>query len=342
MKGESKMLRPYIAALMERRDLEEQESFECFSRIMEGACDPVQIAALLTALRLKGETSAEITGAARAMRRKAAFIDTGMSHVLDIVGTGGDAAGTFNISTTACFVAAGAGVTIAKHGNRAVSGKSGSADLLAELGFNLDVEPSVMECCIQENGIGFLFAQKMHPAMRHAAPVRNSLKMRTIFNLLGPLTNPAGARNHLIGVFAPEYTEVFASVLKSLGSSHALIVHGADGLDEISPDSPTRICELKDGAIKTFEFFPEMVLDDVYPLSSILGGTPRENARITLDILRGEERGGKRAVVLLNAGAAIYAADAAKDIRDGVRKAAESIDSGAAFKKLELLLEAGK
>lgn len=336
------MLRPYIATLMQRRDLEEAESFECFSRIMEGTCDPIQIASLLTAMRLKGETSSEIAGAARAMRRKASFIDTGMSNVLDIVGTGGDAAGTFNISTTACFVAAGAGVTIAKHGNRAVSGKSGSADVLAELGFNLDVEPSVMECCIQENGIGFLFAQKMHPAMRYAAPVRNALKMRTIFNLLGPLTNPAGARNHLIGVFAPEYTEMFASVLKTLGSSHALIVHGSDGLDEISPESPTRICELKDGTIKTYEFFPEMVTDEVYPLSSVQGGSPAENAQITLDILHGEERGGKRAVVLLNAGAAIYAADAAKNIREGIEKAARSIDSGAALKKLELLVEASK
>lgn len=336
------MLRPYIATLMQRRDLEEAESFECFSRIMEGTCDPIQIASLLTAMRLKGETSSEIAGAARAMRRKASFIDTGMSNVLDIVGTGGDAAGTFNISTTACFVAAGAGVTIAKHGNRAVSGKSGSADVLAELGFNLDVEPSVMECCIQENGIGFLFAQKMHPAMRYAAPVRNALKMRTIFNLLGPLTNTAGARNHLIGVFAPEYTEMFASVLKTLGSSHALIVHGSDGLDEISPESPTRICELKDGTIKTYEFFPEMVTDEVYPLSSVQGGSPAENAQITLDILRGEERGGKRAVVLLNAGAAIYAADAAKNIREGIEKAARSIDSGAALKKLELLVEASK
>lgn len=336
------MLRPYIATLMQRRDLEEAESFECFSRIMEGTCDPIQIASLLTAMRLKGETSSEIAGASRAMRRKASFIDTGMSNVLDIVGTGGDAAGTFNISTTACFVAAGAGVTIAKHGNRAVSGKSGSADVLAELGFNLDVEPSVMECCIQENGIGFLFAQKMHPAMRYAAPVRNALKMRTIFNLLGPLTNPAGARNHLIGVFAPEYTEMFASVLKTLGSSHALIVHGSDGLDEISPESPTRICELKDGTIKTYEFFPEMVTDEVYPLSSVQGGSPAENAQITLNILRGEDRGGKRAVVLLNAGAAIYAADAAKNIREGIEKAARSIDSGAALKKLELLVEASK
>lgn len=342
MKGNAEMLSSYINKLMAHRDLEEQEAYECFTRIMQGDCSDIQIAALLSALRLKGETIPEITGAARAMRQKAAFIDTGMSNVLDIVGTGGDSLGTFNISTTACFVASGAGVTIAKHGNRAISSKSGAADVLAELGFNLDVEPSVMECCIQENGIGFLFAQKMHPAMRFAGPVRRALKMRTVFNLLGPLTNPAGARNHLIGVFAPEYTEVFAAVLKSLGSNHALIVHGADGLDEISPESPTRVCELKDGKIKTFELFPEMIMDEVYPLSDVIGGTPKENAKITLDILRGEERGGKRAVVLLNAGAAIYAANAAKDIKEGVRKAAKSIDSGAALKKLELLVEAGK
>ena len=336
------MLSRYINKLMARRDLEELEAFECFSRIMQGDCAEVQIAAFLTALRLKGETVAEITGAARAMRQKAAFIDTGMADVLDIVGTGGDSLGTFNISTTSCFVAAGAGVTVAKHGNRAISSRSGAADVLAELGFNLDVEPSVMECCIQEHGIGFLFAQKIHPAMRYAAPVRKALKMRTIFNLLGPLTNPAGARNHLIGVFAPEYTEVFAAVLKSLGSRHALIVHGADGLDEISPESPTRVCELKDGMIRTYELFPEMLLDDVCSLSDVIGGTPAENAAIMLDILRGRERGGKRAVVLLNAGAAIYAANAAKTIQEGVRKAADSIDSGAALKKLELLVEASK
>ena len=336
------MLTPYLSRIMSGRNLSAEEAFDCFSLLMQGDASEVQIAGLLVALRMKGETTDEISGAARAMRQKAAFIDTGMSNVLDIVGTGGDSAGTFNISTTACFVASGAGVTIAKHGNRAVTSRSGAADVLAALGFNLDVAPAVMECCIQEHGIGFLFAQKMHPAMKYAAPVRNALKMRTIFNLLGPLTNPAGARNHLIGVFAPEYTEMFASVLKTLGSSHALIVHGSDGLDEISPESPTRICELKDGTIKTYEFFPEMVTDEVYPLSSVQGGSPAENAQITLDILRGEDRGGKRAVVLLNAGAAIYAADAAKNIREGIEKAARSIDSGAALKKLELLVEASK
>ena len=199
-----------------------------------------------------------------------------------------------------------------------------------------------MECCIQEHGIGFLFAQKMHPAMKYAAPVRKALHMRTIFNLLGPLTNPAGARHHLIGVFAPEYTEVFASVLKALGSSHALIVHGTEGLDEISCESSTRVSELKDGRIKTYELFPEMYLDDVYSIAETAGGSPEENAEITLSILRGEERGAKRAITVLNAGAAIYAADAARDLKEGIRMACDSIDSGRALKKLKLLVEASK
>lgn len=336
------MLTPYISKIMSGKDLSSEEAFSCFTCIMQGGLPDAQVAGLLVALRMKGETIDEISGAARAMRQKAAFIDTGMSNVLDIVGTGGDSAGTFNISTTASFVASGAGVTIAKHGNRAVSSRSGAADVLAELGFNLDVEPAVMECCIQEHGIGFLFAQKMHPAMKFAAPVRKALRMRTIFNLLGPLTNPAGARNHLIGVFAPEYTEVFASVLKSLGSNHALIVHGTEGLDEISCESSTRVSELKDGMIKTYELFPEMYMEDVCPISETAGGTPAENAEITLSILRGGERGAKRVITVLNAGAAIYAANAAKDLKEGIRMACESIDSGRALKKLELLVEASK
>ena len=336
------MLTPYLNKVLAGHDLTSGEMEKVLGLMTGSNASCAQSGALLAALRMKGESLSELAGGARMLRRHAAFIDCGGADVVDVVGTGGDGGISFNISTTSCFVAAGAGVTVAKHGNRAISSRSGAADVLAELGFNLDVEPSVMECCIQEHGIGFLFAQKIHPAMRYAAPVRKALKMRTIFNLLGPLTNPAGARNHLIGVFAPEYTEVFAAVLKSLGSRHALIVHGADGLDEISPESPTRVCELKDGMIRTYELFPEMVLDDVCSLSDVIGGTPAENAAIMLDILRGRERGGKRAVVLLNAGAAIYAANAAKTIQEGVRKAADSIDSGAALKKLELLVEASK
>ena len=336
------MLTPYISKVMSGKNLSAEEAFECFSLLMQGEAPEAQISGLLVALRMKGESTDEISGAARAMRQKAAFIDTGMSNVLDIVGTGGDAADTFNISTTACFVAAGAGVTIAKHGNRAVTSRSGAADVLAALGFNLEVSPATMECCIQEHGIGFLFAQKMHPAMKYAAPVRKALKMRTIFNLLGPLTNPAGARHHLIGVYAPEYTEVFASVLKSLGSTHALIVHGTEGLDEISCEATTRVSELKDGVIKTYELFPEMYLDDAYSMADTVGGTPAENAEITLSILRGEERGAKRAITVLNAGAAIYAADAAPDLKSGIQMACDSIDSGRALEKLKLLVEASK
>ena len=336
------MLKRSLDKLISKTELSEQETFQDFLRIMSGEVQEIQLAAYLTALRMKGETTAEITGAARAMRQKAAFIDTGTADILDIVGTGGDGIGTFNISTTACFVAAGAGIPVAKHGNRGVSSKSGAADVLAELGFNLDAEPSVIESCIQERGIGFLFAQKMHPAMRFAAPVRKALGMRTIFNLLGPLTNPAGARHHLIGVFAPEYTEIFASVLRALGSTHALIVYGTDGLDEISCEAPTRVSELKNGMIKTYELFPELVLNESFPLSETIGGTPKENAEITRRILQGEEKGAKRAIVLLNAGAAIYAADKAASLNDGIELAKKSIDSGNALKKLEELVEASR
>ena len=336
------MLKRSLEKLISQTELSEQETFQDFLRIMSGEVQEIQLAAYLTALRMKGETTAEITGAARAMRQKAAFIDTGTADILDIVGTGGDGIGTFNISTTACFVAAGAGIPVAKHGNRGVSSKSGAADVLAELGFNLDAEPSVIESCIQEHGIGFLFAQKMHPAMRFAAPVRKALGMRTIFNLLGPLTNPAGARHHLIGVFAPEYTEIFASVLRSLGSTHALIVYGTDGLDEISCEAPTRVSELKNGTIKTYELFPELVLNESFPLSETIGGTPKENAEITRRILQGEEKGAKRAIVLLNAGAAIYAADKAASLNEGIELAKKSIDSGNALKKLEELVEASR
>lgn len=336
------MLKRSLDKLISKTELSEQETFQDFLRIMSGEVQEIQLAAYLTALRMKGETTAEITGAARAMRQKAAFIDTGTADILDIVGTGGDGIGTFNISTTACFVAAGAGIPVAKHGNRGVSSKSGAADVLAELGFNLDAEPSVIESCIQERGIGFLFAQKMHPAMRFAAPVRKALGMRTIFNLLGPLTNPAGARHHLIGVFAPEYTEIFASVLRALGSTHALIVYGTDGLDEISCEAPTRVSELKNGTIKTYELFPELVLNESFPLSETIGGTPKENAEITRRILQGEEKGAKRAIVLLNAGAAIYAADKAASLNEGIELAKKSIDSGNALKKLEELVEASR
>lgn len=336
------MLKRSIEKLISGTELSEQETFQDFLRIMNGEVPEIQLAAYLTALRMKGETTVEITGAARAMRQKAAFIDTGAMDVLDIVGTGGDGIGTFNISTTACFAAAGAGIPVAKHGNRGVSSKSGAADVLAELGFNLDAEPAVIESCIQEYGIGFLFAQKMHPAMRFAAPVRKALGMRTIFNLLGPLTNPAGAKHHLIGVFAPEYTEIFASVLRALGSTHALVVYGTDGLDEISCEAPTRVSELKNGTIKTYELFPELLLNESFSLAETVGGSPKENAEITRRILQGEEQGAKRAIVLLNAGAAIYAADKASDLKQGIELARRSIDSGNAMKKLEELVEASR
>lgn len=331
-----------LAKAADRTDLSEQEAFEAFEAIMRGDAPESVVAALLVALRMKGETVDEITGAARAMRAHARFIDTGAADVLDIVGTGGDGANTFNISTTSCFVVAGAGVPVAKHGNRAVTSKSGAADVLQALGVNIAADPAVVEACVQENGIGFLFAQTLHPAMRFAAPVRKTLRLRTVFNLLGPLTNPAGARRQVIGVYAPELTEPFAAVLRKLGSTRALVVHGTDGLDEISCGAPTRVSELRDGAIKTYELFPEMFLDETYPLDDVRGGTPEENAAITRAVLDGSDRGAHRAIVLLNAAAGILAADRAADLREALRVAAESIDSGRALKKLRTLIEATK
>ncbi len=329
-----------LSTVVNGANLSEEEAFAAFEQIMQGDVPESVMAALLVALRIKGETVDEITGAARAMQSKAHFIDTGAADVLDIVGTGGDGANTFNISTTSSFVVAGAGIPVAKHGNRAVTSKSGAADVLQALGVNIDADPAVVEACIQENGIGFLFAQKLHPAMRFAAPVRKALRLRTVFNILGPLTNPAGARRQVIGVYAPELTEVFAAVFRKLGSSHAIVVHGTDGIDEISCGAPTRVSELKDGAIRTYELFPEMFLDDTYPLDDVRGGTPAENAAITRSILTGEDRGARRAIVLLNSAAGILATDRAPDLRAAIQVAADSIDSGCALAKLETLIEA--
>ena len=232
------------------------ESAEVFGEIMSGEVEPQILAAFLTALKMKGETVEEVAGAARAMRARATYINAGNSRPVDIVGTGGDGLDTFNISTTSAFIIAGAGIAVAKHGNRAATGKCGSGDVLAALGFNLDVHPSVMEHCLQEEGIAFLFAPKMHPAMRFAAPVRKALGFRTVFNLLGPLVNPAGATGQVIGVFGASYTEFVAECLKRLGVRRALVVHGGDGMDEISVCAPTRISELRNGSIKTSEFNP--------------------------------------------------------------------------------------
>ena len=313
---------------------------EVMGFIMRGEASDVEISALLIALRMKGESISEVTGAAQAMRENAVFIDAGTGTVVDTCGTGGDGANTFNISTTAAFVVAGAGVSVAKHGNRSSSSMCGSADVLAALGFNLEVDAVIMEQSIQNNGIGFLFAPKMHPAMKHVMPVRRELKLRTIFNILGPLTNPAGASGQVIGVFAPELTELFAEVLKNLGTRRAFIVHGHDGLDEISCVENTRVTELRDGVIKTYELHPEMLIGETFDASDLAGGDAETNAAITKEILSGERRDGARAVVILNAAAAIVAGEKADSLEEAVKLAEESIDSGAALDKMNKLIEA--
>lgn len=332
------MIKQLLNQIVARTDLSRTQTTELMDLIMGGEATPAQIAAVITALRMKGETVDEVAGAAASMRRHATFIDAGANTVVDTCGTGGDGRDTFNISTTTAFVAAGAGLCVAKHGNRAVSSKCGSADVLKELGVNIAADPVVMEQCLQEHGIAFLFAPTMHPAMKHAIGPRRELGIRTIFNMLGPLTNPAGATGQVLGVFAPTLTEMFADALQQLGTRRALVVHGSDGLDEITIDGPTRVSELRNGQVKTYEFNPQMALDEE-PANpeDMRGGDIADNARILLDVLDGKP-GGARQVVLLNAAAAIVAGEKADNLRDGVKLARESIDSGAAKEKLEILV----
>ncbi len=336
------MLTAYLNRLFAGCDLTAAEMSETLEIIIKEPDLPaVQIGALLAALRMRGETIDELLGAARTLRKHAEFIDTGSRSVIDTAGTGGDHSSTFNISTTAAFVAAAAGATVAKHGNRSVSSKCGSADVLAALGFNLAVEPALMEEAIQSIGIGFLFAGKLHPALGKVAPLRKALKQRTIFNMLGPLVNPAGATGQLLGVYAPELTETFAGVLRELGTRRALVVHGLDGLDEITVCAPTRISELKNGEISTYELQPELILGESFAAADIAGGeTPAENAQIIRAILRDEApTRGARAITVLNAGAALCVADQAVDLQDGIRQADAALRSGEADRKLQQLVE---
>jgi anthranilate phosphoribosyltransferase len=334
------MFNEALKKVVEELDLSAQEMAQVMGVIMNGEATDVQIAAMLIALRMKGESISEVTGAAQTMRENAVFIDAGTGIVVDTCGTGGDGANTFNISTTAAFVVAGSGVIVAKHGNRSSSSMCGSADVLAALGFNLDVDSVIMEQSIQNNGIGFLFAPKMHPAMKHVMPVRRELKLRTIFNILGPLTNPAGASGQVIGVFAPALTELFAEVLKNLGSRRAFIVHGHDGLDEITCTGTTRVTELRDGIIKTYELYPEMLVGQTFDAEDLAGGDAETNAAITLEILKGERNDGARAIVILNAAAAIVAGEKVDTLEEAIKLAEESIDSGAALDKMNKLIEA--
>ncbi len=332
------MIKEAIAQLVEKKDLVKDITAQALEEIMTGIASPAQIAAFLVALRLKGETIEEITAAAEVMRRHVTRIKSKAKLVLDTCGTGGDETGTFNISTISALVAAGCGVAVAKHGNRSVSSKCGSADLLVELGVRVDIEPEKIEQCLDKIGFGFLYAPLLHRAMKYATPVRKEMGIRTIFNILGPLTNPAGAGNQLLGVYEPGLTEVLAKVLKNLGSKHVLVVHGEDGLDEVTTTTKTQICELKNNKIKTYKINPAEFGIKQARASDLKGGDTAFNAKIAYDVLQGKT-GPRRDIVLLNAGCAIYAADAASSIKEAITQAAECIDSGRALERLKLLKE---
>lgn len=331
------MFRENLNKIIQRNDLTEDQMAQMITEIFSGNVTDAQIGALMAALATKGETFEELAGAARAMRRKALRIQASAATVVDTCGTGGDGAQTFNISTTTAFVVAGCGVTVAKHGNRSVSSQCGSADLLEALGVKLDTQPEIVEQAVQEIGIGFLFAPLFHGAMRYAAKARKEIGLRSIFNMLGPLTNPAAANCQLLGVYAPELTEMFARALRLLGAKRAFVVHGHDGLDEISVCAPTRISELKNGLIRTYDIRPEQFFGTLADSADLKGGSPAENAAITLGILKGA-KGPRRDIVLLNAAAALVAAGKATEFQDGIRLAETSIDGGPALAKLEALI----
>lgn len=330
-----------IGKVMKGDSLNIEEAEEVMSQIMAGEATPAQIGAYLTALRMKGETVEEITGSARAMRSLAAPVrpHTSPAELVDTCGTGGDSAGTFNISTTAAFVVAGTGQKVAKHGNRSVSSKSGSADVLAALGVNLELTPQQVAQAIDEVGIGFLFAPKLHPAMKHAIGPRRELGVRTIFNVLGPLTNPAEARSQIIGVYDERLTEPLAQVLGELGSRGAFVVYGHGGVDELTTTGPNRVSRLLDGQVKTETLDPaDLGLAQANP-ADLLGGAPEENAEITRNILAGQENGPRRDVVALNAAAALVACGRAVDLPAGLELANESINSGAALAVMEKFIK---
>ena len=328
------MIRETLRKAAAGEPLSAGEAERALEEIMEGTVDSAVTAALLTALRVRGESVEEIVGFARAMRRFAERVEA-PAGVVDTCGTGGDAKGTINISTAAAFVARGAGVVIAKHGNRAATSQSGSADVLEALGAEIGLGPEEVGRCIEEVGIGFMFARTHHPAMRHVAPVRAELPFRTVFNLLGPLTNPAGARRQLIGVFHRDYVHPVAEALRELGAEKALVVHGADGLDEVTVTGPTLVAEVSNGSVTEYELSPEQFGLRRHTPDGLLGGDAHLNARVLRDVLSGEERGAARDVILLNAGAGIYVSEIAKTIEEGIRLAEESISSGAAEGALE-------
>jgi anthranilate phosphoribosyltransferase len=327
-----------IRAVTERRDLSAEEMTAVMRTIMTGEATPAQIGGFLIGLRMKGETVDEIAAAAKVMRELATGVKVTGTNVVDIVGTGGDATNTFNVSTACTFVVAAAGGTVAKHGNRSVSSKSGSADLLEAAGVNLDLTPEQVAQCINEVGVGFMFAPKHHSAMKHAIGPRKEMGVRTIFNVLGPLTNPAGAPNQLLGVFSAELVEPLAEVLNKLGSHHVLVVHAEDGMDEISIGAPTRVAELKEGQVSTYTITPEQFGIERNDIKQLVVNSAGESLAIIKGVLE-DQPGAARDIVMLNAGAAIYAAGLADTLDAGIRKADTVIATGKAKEKLDALVK---
>ncbi len=332
------MIQEALQKVVDFNHLSETEAQRSMEYVMEGQATNSQISAFITALRMKGETVEELTGFVRAMRQKATVVHVNRAHVIDTCGTGGDGKHTLNVSTISAFVAAGAGVTVAKHGNRSVSSKVGSADLLSLLGVNINIEPDKIEECISKIGIGFLFAPTLHKAMKHAVGPRKEIGIRTIFNVLGPLSNPAGVKNQLVGVFDEKLTEPLAKVLKELGAERAFVVHGEDGLDEITVTGTTKVCELRDNKIKSYKISPENFGLKRRNIDEIICREKEQNKKMAISILAGEQSAG-RDIVILNAGAAIALSDFSLSIEEGIHKAVESIDSGKAMEKVKQLAE---
>lgn len=333
------MIGEAIKRLVDRKDLAREEMYAIFGEMMDGRLSDIQKSAFLVSLRMKGETPEEITGAAMAMRERVTPLAVDHANIIDTCGTGGDGRGTFNISTLAAVVAAAAGARVAKHGNRAVSSSCGSADLLMELGVAVDLDAPRMAQVLNRTGISFLFAPKLHPAMGAVMGVRRELGLRTIFNVLGPLTNPAFAKRQVLGVYSIHLVEVVARVLAALGAEHAMVVHSHDGLDEISISAPTYVAEIRTGTIETYQLTPESLGLRNHPIEEVAGGNPAENAKIARAVLDGEE-GARADIVAANAGAALYVSGAVDSVRKGVALAKEALRSGSAKRKLEELVAA--
>lgn len=329
-----------IATVAENKNLTREEAERVAELILTGQATEAQIASLLTALRMKGETVDEILGFASVLRGKANTISPKLDNYVDFVGTGGDSTFSFNISTTSAFVVAAAGVPVAKHGNRSISSKSGAGDVLEALGVNISADPDVVEKCVEETGIGFMFAPHFNPCMKYVGPVRNQLGIRTVFNILGPLSNPSRAKKMLVGVYSPKLVETIAKVMAGLGVERGLVVSGEDNMDEITLTGTTTIGEIKDGKVEVFTITPEQFSLNRCSLSDLTGGDGSVNAQITKDILSGKETGAKRDIVLLNAGAALYVGGAAESIGDGIKLAASAIDSKKALQTLDAMVAA--